>query len=445
MKLWTQQRVDDDFILDLKSYIAEKATLLARAMSSAKSACPATHDCYLKLWQLSKPKLDATCLLFDEGQDSNPVLLDVILQQSHCQIIIVGDPHQAIYSFRNAINALSVVDFPAYKLSQSFRYGNAIASYANHILGLKGEETKIKGFGDNSEICDTNASAGESPLMIVCRTNIAVLEYVSIAAHYKLQVSMNGGLSKHLSLLRSAQKLKLGQEQNYREIPFELKPYKTWQALTNEAESSQEPELKRILKIFDASDDAIEHKLQILESVAEVPTDEADLILLTAHGSKGTEADYVMLGEDFDAFIDAAENGSRISEEEINLLYVAVTRAKKKLYLPPRLMQAINGQERFDDVYSPFAAQTAKFKAPGTLTTGLPSPDPTDFAETNTEEDSDLETAQCNHPTPGKPYSNRNPCPVRLNAQRNTDVLGTEQHKNMAQPKYRFHRHDGDW
>ena len=154
MRLKASHRVDDFFVTNLKNYIAKHAEILSNEMLSEDSACPATHDCYLKVWQLSKPDLKAAVILFDEAQDSNPLLLDIVLQQKS-QIILVGDPHQSIYSFRGTINALEVVDIPEYQLTQSFRYGKSIADLANRILALKKAKTEIKGFGNNSIIEST--------------------------------------------------------------------------------------------------------------------------------------------------------------------------------------------------------------------------------------------------------------------------------------------------
>lgn len=40
---------------------------------------------------------------------SNSVIMDVLLSQ-RCGKILVGDPHQQIYTFRGAVNALNIVD-----------------------------------------------------------------------------------------------------------------------------------------------------------------------------------------------------------------------------------------------------------------------------------------------------------------------------------------------
>src|SRR5215216_5677207 len=106
-----------------------------------------THDCYLKLWQLSDPHLPADYVLLDEAQDANPVVAAIVDRQAHAQRILVGDRCQAIYGWRGAIDAMS--RFHADHrlcLSQSFRFGPAIASEANKWLQLLDAPLHLRGF-----------------------------------------------------------------------------------------------------------------------------------------------------------------------------------------------------------------------------------------------------------------------------------------------------------
>ncbi|NXH41423.1 FBH1 helicase, partial [Dicaeum eximium] len=68
-----------------------------------------TCDGYLKLWQLSKPQLSGYDAIFvDEAQDCTPAIVDIV-QSQKCGKILVGDPHQQIYTFRGAVNTLYLV------------------------------------------------------------------------------------------------------------------------------------------------------------------------------------------------------------------------------------------------------------------------------------------------------------------------------------------------
>jgi F-box protein 18 (helicase) len=67
---------------------------------------------YLKLYQLSPTDFAVeegwNVLLIDEAQDLTPAIIDLVTQTS-CAKIFVGDPHQQIYSFRGATNAMPLV------------------------------------------------------------------------------------------------------------------------------------------------------------------------------------------------------------------------------------------------------------------------------------------------------------------------------------------------
>ncbi|NWH44185.1 FBH1 helicase, partial [Fregata magnificens] len=94
-------------------------------------------DGYLKLWQLSKPQLSGYDAIFvDEAQDCTPAIMDIVLSQT-CGIILVGDPHQQIYTFRGAVNTFySVPHTHVYYLTQSFRFGPEIAYVGATILDV---------------------------------------------------------------------------------------------------------------------------------------------------------------------------------------------------------------------------------------------------------------------------------------------------------------------
>jgi AAA domain len=90
-----------------------------------------THDYYLKMWQLTHPRLECDFVLLDEAQDANPCIAAVVNDQDHAQKILVGDPAQQIYAWRGAVDAMDGFDGRRLTLSQSFRFGQAIAEEAN--------------------------------------------------------------------------------------------------------------------------------------------------------------------------------------------------------------------------------------------------------------------------------------------------------------------------
>ena len=78
-------------------------------------------------------------LLLDEAQDTNPVLEKVFTaQRGHAQLVMVGDSAQAIYGWRGARDVMSTFDATALTLSQSFRFGAAVATEAKGWLAIAG-------------------------------------------------------------------------------------------------------------------------------------------------------------------------------------------------------------------------------------------------------------------------------------------------------------------
>lgn len=145
-----------DIITDDIDYVREKVKNMAisiwQRMISPNDSMRLGHDGYLKVWSLSKPKLDFDFILFDEAQDTNPCVLSVINNQT-AQRIFVGDTNQQIYEWRGAINAMENVDnIDATKyITQSFRFGPRIAELATGLLRAMKEEKTVNG---NDE-CDS--------------------------------------------------------------------------------------------------------------------------------------------------------------------------------------------------------------------------------------------------------------------------------------------------
>jgi len=115
------------------------------------------HDGYLKLFQLSNPILGFDCILLDEAQDINPVIADIVISQK-CSKIIVGDPHQQIYSFRGAQDILSKIHSEKLKyLTHSFRFTSDIANLANLILNtFKKENKRLSGLKSKNQKTQLN-------------------------------------------------------------------------------------------------------------------------------------------------------------------------------------------------------------------------------------------------------------------------------------------------
>lgn len=276
-----------------------------------------TPDTYLKLWQLSKPVLSYDIIYLDEAQDSSPTILDVVRRQTQSKICYVGDTHQSIYQFRGAVNAMEMITAPSLTLSKSFRYGQRIADVANWLIG---GDMVVKGFEKiNSVITDQI----HEPYTMIFRTNGALFETaVSLIAQGK-SVYCEVETKSFVKKLESADSLYRG---NYKGVKHEdITPYSNWKDLLASAE--EDPELKRISRIVQNKETIrFVSALQSLTSKAG-----ADILLTTAHKSKGMEWENVIVADDFPIKPNKDEN---TNVQEVNLFYVACTRAIKQLQLP---------------------------------------------------------------------------------------------------------------
>lgn len=148
------------------------ARRLWRDMSDPDGSFPSTHDVYVKLWTLQEPVITGfEFILFDEAQDADPVMLEVVQRQT-IPVFWVGDSNQQIYQWRGAVNAMQTIETKIETpLTMSFRFGQEIASQANRLLGFLGETRRIIG----NPSMQSRVQPFSRPAAILCRTNAEVV------------------------------------------------------------------------------------------------------------------------------------------------------------------------------------------------------------------------------------------------------------------------------
>ena len=295
--------------------IVKYAKTLWEDRTDRSSPVLATHDTYLKLFQLSKPVFkDVGVLYVDEFQDTTPCVLDIVLNQlGHMQVVVVGDARQAIYGWRGAVNAMSSVSGSAYYLTKSFRYGPAIAHVATTVLEgsmeIKGHEP-IQSVAGGFNVVDRT-----QPYTRIFRTNAGLLGAAVEEIVRGKRVNIEVDVKDFVRLLQSAQALYVGKMADVKHE--DLLAFKDWGEL--ETEAADNPDLGRVVRVIKSGD--APYWIKTLTSYVKPKV--YDVTFTTAHKSKGREWDQVVLEPDFkppQAGVDAAV-------EEQNLLYVACTRA----------------------------------------------------------------------------------------------------------------------
>lgn len=314
-----------------KYMVLDAAQKLWKLRTDLRSPVLATHDTYLKLYQLSKPDLSKYEVLYlDEVQDVTPCVLDIFMNQvGKCKLVAVGDFFQNIYSFRGAVNGMADLDWPQATLSKSFRWGQQVGDMANCILARDGVRiTDIKGFEKlNTQVMETSDlpdSFYENEYTMLFRTNGALIqEAVRLLADNK-RVNLEIDVSDFTKLLESAIELFGG---NMSKVKHEkLVQFENWSEFRTEADAVQ-GELIRVCKMVESG--AVYRILQVLRTHKNVANPE--MTLTTAHKSKGREWDYVILADDFPSPFDKDGKWVGLQDGERNLLYVAATRVKVML------------------------------------------------------------------------------------------------------------------
>lgn len=321
-----------DFIREYCAVVLKNAKALWELRTNLKSKVLAEHDTYLKLYQLSKPDLsNYDVLMVDEFQDTNMCVVDIVKRQKG-QVVIVGDPSQAIYQFRGAINALDNFDYPAYSLSKSFRFGQAIADLGVAITGRQGMlgweklDTQVKSVADDCEFPEKYTA--------IYRTNTGMLLDAVQAISEGKTVNIISDIRDFTALIDSALALKAGDKKGVKHSS--LLVYDTWNELVADVDWAS-GELQRVVDMI--KDNSVFRILGLLKSHRN--TDNPDVTFLTAHKSKGLEYDNVVLGGDFPSIYDNKGAKRELPIAETNLMYVAATRAKQKLYTCAELEERV--------------------------------------------------------------------------------------------------------
>ncbi|HZW66820.1 MAG TPA: UvrD-helicase domain-containing protein [Hanamia sp.] len=339
------------FVKTFYNYIENQTRLLLKKMD--KGEIEIIHDFYLKKFQLSNPVLGFDYILFDEGQDASSAMLHIFLKQK-CTKVIVGDTHQQIYGWRYAVNSLEKVDFKTLYLSTSFRFAQPIANLAmeilkfkNHISGEPVKDVPIKGQGAVLKESKTKA--------VLARTNLGLLlkaiEYVTEKKKVK-HIYFEGNINSYTYADEGASLYDVLNLYNGRHFQIKdvmIKSMKDLRELQDYIDKTEDVQLRMMVEVVKEYGNKIPGIIKSIKDkhVLNDKKEKAEMIFSTVHRCKGMEYDSVQIVNDFiteEKLEKLTDNKKKEKinkdklNEEINLLYVAVTRAKNSLYIPETLM-----------------------------------------------------------------------------------------------------------
>lgn len=329
-------------------YIENQTRILLAKMN--KGEIEITHDFYLKKFQLSEPVLNFDYILFDEGQDASAAMLDIFFKQNATKVI-VGDTHQQIYGWRFAVNSLEKANFDTYRLTRSFRFGQDIADLAMNVLKMKeiiSDYTPIP-------ITGKNVTSSKKVSAILGRTNLGLLlRAIEIVNEKKNLRSLyfEGNINSYTyadegASLYDVLNLYNGKHKLIRDNL--VKKMKDMKELQSFIEKTGDTQFSMLVDIVKKYGNDIPKIIKIIKGkhVENDEKEKAEIIFSTVHRCKGMEYDVVEIVNDFiteEKLEKQSEDGKcdelSISKlnEEINLLYVAVTRTKNIILIPEKLV-----------------------------------------------------------------------------------------------------------
>jgi superfamily I DNA/RNA helicase len=281
--------------------------------------------------------------MIDEAQDLNPVMR-AIGEASGARLFPVGDPWQQIYTWRGAEDALERLPGERLYLSQSFRFGEAIAEVARRILASKprfAPPVDLRGSAKQSRV---GLYRGQRVPVLLCRGNTRLLKEATAVAKAGLRPHIIGGLREIAEELREAWLLYAGRRDELPESSHFVR-FEHWRDLVEETRQLCDQQMEQLIK---SVEEGLVQDLRMLEEMHVTDEAAADVVLSTAHRAKGREWSTVALADDFPGlwrlgrkYDDALDRRASVMPalEEWHVLYVAATRAVDCLLLPPRLYQ----------------------------------------------------------------------------------------------------------
>lgn len=306
--------LDDESTMRVRWSLVAPAHVLWADLQKLEGWAPYKHEHYLKGWQLRDPRIKADFVLFDESQDANPVIAAIIAAQAgHAQLVYVGDSQQEIYSWTGAINALAKVQVANRTyLTQSFRFGQVIADRANQVLNALDAPLRLTG----NPAIESRLERLDSPKTILVRTNATGLGLLLGFQREGVKAHFIGGTAELVAFARGAAELM----ETGRTIHPDLVLFDSWNAVCEYVKDEDGSDLRLNVKLV--NDFGTE---KIIGAIDQMPQEgRAEIVISTAHRSKGREWKSVKLANDFPQAADS-------DPADLRLLYVAITRAKEAL------------------------------------------------------------------------------------------------------------------
>src|SRR5260221_6868624 len=286
-------------------------------------------------------------VMVDESQDLNRAQLAVI-RKAGKRFIMVGDPRQAIYGFSGAdtdsVNEIvAALDCTVLPLSICYRCPKWVARLAAQVVPqIEASETAEEGHVERIELERFRAQVADRENIVLCRTTAPLVAECLRLIREGIKARVRGrDLGRGLvAIVKKIKKTYKGVSMDT--IEHYLQEYASRQRAVLEGKKDAEEKIAALNDrietvqafiegyIIDQANGTIDGFYEYVNS--KFSDDENGAVILsTVHRAKGLEFDnvYILKGEQMPHKMAKADWQI---EQEMNLLYVAITRTKKNLY-----------------------------------------------------------------------------------------------------------------
>ena len=332
----------DFFNSDQPSCADPGAQKLLGAMASGR--IPMTHDYYLKCFERRSrfPELEEyDAILLDEAQDTNDVTFS-IFRRLPGRKILAGDSHQGIYGFRGAVNQLKLfqadVSLP---LTVSFRCCAQAADRANFFIARYADDRAT-----SRPMESASDGKPKGAIALLARTNAKIIDVISNLKDADMpDFRLVRSVDEVFAAADAVQAFMHGRKaQGEYSWINKFKSIHAFESFTSSAACP--PDVYFAWKFVDEKGKELPEIRRKAERIQANKYGSA--WLSTAHSSKGLEFDEVMILPDFMPLfiqkerLDEASGDPELTEldlmrmgsdfqQEVNLLYTAITRAHMAL------------------------------------------------------------------------------------------------------------------
>jgi DNA helicase-2/ATP-dependent DNA helicase PcrA len=341
---------DEDAVLKIIDYYNIKFASALEERLSIENVCSVIDECIENTNQIdfddmiwlplvldwAWPQFDV--LFVDEAQDFNEMQRELIVRcTTNGRCIIVGDKNQAIYGFRGAdSNSIAIFSERLEKMGKTVKYFPMTLTWRCPKSVVKEANRYVKEFNclDTAEEGAVHVDSHFNPQkddIVLCRYNAPL-----VSAFYDLLSQGKSayvlGRDMHKGLINEVKNITKKENMSAKEfVQLARTNFNTqYLRLVNANKQNQANALEdkhKCITVFAGRADTVGGIIAEIKRVFN-SNQKGDIMLSTVHKAKGLEADNVYILTPERMPHPKATN----PREERNIIYVAITRAKKNLY-----------------------------------------------------------------------------------------------------------------